>query len=118
MPRRRLYCYKDIVALHILPILRHPPNSKFLFKDRARGGGLHPDRRLAKRRFRRRRTGLERNAEKLDTISSSWNIRIKDSVLFSGSIFCRREWIKHLQRIATPDDTRDDTRDLRLQFDE
>ena len=40
IPRRRLYCYKDIVAFHILPILRHPPNSKFLFKDRARGGGL------------------------------------------------------------------------------
>ena len=40
MPRRRLSCYKDIVAFHILPILRHPPNSKFLFKARDRGGGL------------------------------------------------------------------------------
>ena len=40
MLRRRLYCYKDIVAFHIFPLLRHPPNSKFLFKDRARGGGL------------------------------------------------------------------------------
>jgi hypothetical protein len=28
-------------------------NSDFLFKDRARDGGLHPNRRLAKRRLRR-----------------------------------------------------------------
>src|SRR6266480_210743 len=117
MLRRSLYCYKDIIAFHIFPIVCYPPNSKLLFKDRARGGGLHPDRRLTKRRFRRRRTGLERNAEKLDTISSSRSIRIKDSVLFCGSIFCWREWIKHLQRIATLNETRNNTPDLRPQFD-
>ena len=41
-----------------------------------------------------------------------------DSVLFSGSIFCRRERIKHLERIAAPNATRDNTRELRLQFDD
>ncbi len=60
---------------------------------------------------------LEQNADELDTFSSSRNVRIKDSVLFRGSIFCLRERIKHLQRIATPNATRDNTRELRLEFD-
>ena len=47
-------CYKDILAFHILSrYCATLPTRSFLFKDRARGRGLHPYRRLAKRRFQR-----------------------------------------------------------------
>jgi len=42
MLRSRLYCYNDIVALHILPILRHPPNLKSFLKTEPAVAGYIP----------------------------------------------------------------------------